>query len=696
MQFFRQRRCRWPLGAILFCALPAAAADAAGLETVTVTASREERPPGELAAAISFVSEGELLQANAVHVSEALARVPGVWISRGNGQEHLTAIRSPVLTGAGSCGAFTIAEDGVPVRPTGFCNVNQLFDINTEQAQRVEVLRGSAAVLYGSDAQHGVINVLSKAPAERRDSRLALEFGSNDYRRLKASYSHAAAAQGLRISFNGTRDGGFKDAAGFDQQKFSARHDYFQHGFSTQTLLSITNLNQETAGYVYGEGAFRDASRKDENPNPEAFRDSYSARLQTRIEVPVGEAGSWLLTPYARYSDMTFRMHFLPGTPLEENGQRSAGLQSAYRQSVTPELALTAGLDLEVTDAWLRQAQEVGFSVFPAGLQYDYRVDAAAASAFASSDYLLSETSRLTLGARYEFVRYDYDNRMRDGDTAADGSVCISSFTGAEGCRYSRPADRTDAFDNINLEAGLVHEFAARLSGVARVARGLRAPQATELYRLQSGQVRADLDSEIIDSAELGLRGAGERLQASLTGFYMEKQRVIFQSSDRLNLSNGATRHYGIEYDLDWQLHPHWRLGLAGTFARHLYTSNVTAPGSSRLIESAGNDIDTAPRRIYSSRIVWTPSDATRAELLWQHMGDYFTDIDNEHRYGGHDLLSLRLRQRLTERLEAGLRVRNLADADYAERADYSSLGGGDRYFIGEPRSVFIDLNLAL
>ena len=696
MEFCCLRWHRWSLGVLFFCALPAASADIADLETVTVTASREERPLGELASSISVVSEQELLQASAVHVSEALAGEPGVWISRGNGQEHLTAIRSPVLTGAGSCGAFAIAEDGVPVRPTGFCNVNQLFDINTEQAGRLEVLRGSGAVLYGSDAQHGVINVLSKAPAAHREGALGLEFGANDYRRLKTSYSHGSGDQGVRISFNGTHDDGFKHASGFDQQKLSVRHDYSRHQFSSQTLLSISNLNQETAGYVYGEDAFRDAARKRENPNPEAFRDSYAARLQSRIELPVGDGGAWLLTPYARYSDMVFRMHFLPGSPLEESGQRSTGLRSAYRQAATDQLDLTAGLDMEVTDAWLRQTQETGFSVFPAGRQYDYRVDAVAASAFANSDYALTDASRLTLGARYEFVSYDYDNRMRDGDTAADGSVCVSSFSGAEGCRYSRPADRTDVFDNVNLEVGLVHDFDAGLSGVARIAHGLRAPQATELYRLQSGQVRADLDSEIIDSAELGLRGGGERLRFRLTGFYMEKARVIFQSSDRLNLSDGATRHHGLEYDVDWQLHPHWSFALAGTFARHRYTSNVTAPGSAGLIESAGNDIDTAPRRIYSTRILWSPSDATRTELLWQHMGGYFTDIENEYRYEGHNLLSLRWRQRLSKRLEAGLRVRNLTDTDYAERADYSSLGGGERYFIGEPRSVFVDLNLAL
>ena len=86
-----------------------------------------------------------------------MQRVPGTWISRGNGQESLTALRSPVLTGAGSCGAFYMAADNISLRAPGFCNVNQLFDANTEQAGRIEVLRGPATALYGSNAMHGVI-----------------------------------------------------------------------------------------------------------------------------------------------------------------------------------------------------------------------------------------------------------------------------------------------------------------------------------------------------------------------------------------------------------------------------------------------------------------------------------------------------------------------------------------------------------
>ncbi len=108
-------------------------------EVVSVTADRIEKQIREQSLAISVIDKQDIDNIGHTHISEILSQTPGVWISRGNGQEHLTAIRSAVLTGAGSCGAFYFAEDGIPLRAPGFCNVNALFDVNAEQAERIEV-----------------------------------------------------------------------------------------------------------------------------------------------------------------------------------------------------------------------------------------------------------------------------------------------------------------------------------------------------------------------------------------------------------------------------------------------------------------------------------------------------------------------------------------------------------------------------
>ncbi|MDG2457165.1 MAG: TonB-dependent receptor, partial [SAR86 cluster bacterium] len=51
---------------------------------------------------ISSLNSDDLVKLEAQHPKQIFRRVPGVWISRGSGQEHLTSMRSPVLTGPGA------------------------------------------------------------------------------------------------------------------------------------------------------------------------------------------------------------------------------------------------------------------------------------------------------------------------------------------------------------------------------------------------------------------------------------------------------------------------------------------------------------------------------------------------------------------------------------------------------------------
>ena len=130
------------------------------LDEVVVTATKGETLIGNTAASIGFIDESILRGVDPTHINEILQRVPGVWISRGNGQEHLTAIRSPVLTGAGSCGAFIMAQDGISLRSPGFCNVNELFEATTELASRIEVVRGPSS-MYRPPAVNCMVSLIS-------------------------------------------------------------------------------------------------------------------------------------------------------------------------------------------------------------------------------------------------------------------------------------------------------------------------------------------------------------------------------------------------------------------------------------------------------------------------------------------------------------------------------------------------------
>jgi outer membrane receptor protein involved in Fe transport len=669
--------------ALLACSQLSAAQDP--LEQVLVTATRIPEDGLKLPLAWTSISAKDLSFMGHTHINEVMQQVPGAWVARGNGQESLIALRSPVLTGAGGCGAFLVAGDSISLRAPGFCNINQLFDANTEQAGRIEVIRGPATALYGSNAMHGVINVLSAAPSSEEDQNIAVEAGPYDYYRAKYRYGNTWGAHGVSARINGTTDGGYLDDSGYDQQKATLRYDYAGELWQFKNVLDAANLNQETAGYLQeGYKAYQDESVKRNNGNPEAYRDVKSLRLHSEASRELGN-NTLVITPYLRDNEMKFLMHFLPWQPVEKNEHSSLGLRTVLNTELENS-SWANGVELEYTEGKLREYQEDDFSPNqPAGIHYDYKVGASVAAAYSQLRYNLGDSWEFSGGLRVEYTYYDYDNRTEDGPACGPE---------ASACRFYRPADRDDDFTDWSVNAGASYSLGDNEVVYLRAANGFRAPQATELYRLQAGQEMANLDSEEISNLELGWRGSlHNSLEYSLAAFYMHKDNVIFQDANRFNVSGAKTRHYGAELSLDYRFAEDWYARLDGTWVSHTYDSDIDLLGSSDNIK--GNTIDSAPEAFGSARIGWNfpgpDAQEGKVELEWVYMDSYYLEPENKHQYDGHSLLNLRVAGRINPAWGASLRITNLLDEDYAERADFGF--GEYRYFVGQPRGAYLEIN---
>jgi iron complex outermembrane receptor protein len=71
-------------------------------------------------------------------------------------------------------------------------------------------------------------------------------------------------------------------------------------------------------------------------------------------------------------------------------------------------------------------------------------------------------------------------------------------------------------------------------------------------------------------------------------------------------------------------------------------------------------------------------------------VGRYFVDAANAHEYGGHDLLNLRVSWQATDHWRAIVRLNNVTDRAYADRADFAF--GNYRYFPGRDRTLFVEV----
>jgi iron complex outermembrane recepter protein len=218
---------------------------------------------------------------------------------------------------------------------------------------------------------------------------------------------------------------------------------------------------------------------------------------------------------------------------------------------------------------------------------------------------------------------------------------------------------------------------------------GFRPPEMTEIYRLQRQQAAADLDSEKLESVEGGwkLRSGDFSLTTAL--FAMKKTHLILRDSNAFNVSNGATNHRGFEYEARWRVNQVWSLSAAGTVARHEYAFSRNVEGGESI--TAGNDVDTAPRQLHNLGIDARFSERLRAGLTASHVGRYFVDAANTASYPGHEVFNLNVEWLPHSDLRATLRVDNLLDAAYADRADFAF--GNYRYFPARGRAVFLSLD---
>lgn len=675
----------------------ALAAPAFAEETIVVTAERREQALGTLPSNAAALTADDLARVGAQAPSEALNRLPGVAIHRGSGVESLPAMRSPVLTGGQGAGSFLVLEDGVPIRAPGFANINELYETSLDFAERVEVTRGPGSALYGSNAVHGVVNVVTPAGGRRtpQENAFAMSASAGSFGRYDATmmwrpglenfrlYDGDAAAQGevnyvretspvrgvLGVSL--AHEDGWRDQAGLDTQHALIGADAAFGGWSLQSRLAFVNLEQETAGFVEGANAYRNEALSRANANPEAYRNSKVVRAQAALSRDLGAHWSVAITPFARWVDTDLLQHFLPSKALEETSQSGGGVQTALYWDPSATLSFIVGVDADRTDGSLREFQSLATQPvgYTQGLHYDYDVEATVIALYAQTSWAFAQDWRVVAGVRGERTEYDYDNHAPTGDVG----------------RFRRAADRSDEFETLTPKLGLIYTLTDASSAWLNLARGARAPQVTDLYSLQTLQQPGDQKAETVDSAELGYRIAfqnGARLELAL--YAMEKKNSAFRNADGFTVPFARTRHEGVELSGVLPLGARFELSGWATYAKHSYAFNdpVTRAGES-IVD--GTDIDSAPRRLANTQLAWTPTDALTAELGWTHMGAYLTNAAGTRRYPGHDVFDLRAAWKANDTVELYGAVRNLADIRYAERADFAF--GNDRYFPAEGRA---------
>lgn len=144
-------------------------ATAAGAETVTlpdvvVTATRLPTPTEDVAAGVSVITRADIEAHGYDSLAQALADVPGVHVSPSGGLGGQTSV---FIRGTNS-NHVLVLRDGMPINDSGETTGAYNFGTDTlADIERIEVVRGPMAAVYGSGAIGGVINLISRRGTEQ-------------------------------------------------------------------------------------------------------------------------------------------------------------------------------------------------------------------------------------------------------------------------------------------------------------------------------------------------------------------------------------------------------------------------------------------------------------------------------------------------------------------------------------------------
>lgn len=653
-------------------------------ELVVVSATREVRRLAETPATVGVVSGAELRAARPAHPADVMGQVPGVWVSATGGEGHTTAIRQPKTTNP----VYLFLEDGVPTRSTGFFNHNALYEINVPQAERIEVLKGPATALYGSDAIGGVINVESRAPTAGRTAEAFAEAGAFGWSRLLASAGGMRGGDGVRAHLNLTRTDGWRNGTAYDRQSATLRWDRSMGGGrSLKTVLAYSRIDQQTAA-ASTLRADDYAARPTENYTPISFREVRAFRLSTAYERAGGRT-LLSVTPFVRWNSM----QLLPNWSLAYDptvyttGHRSLGVLARYRVDFDAvRTRVIGGVDVDVSPGG-RQEDSVAavrdgsfYRAYTTGPRlYDYDVTFRGVSPYLHAETAPMERLRLTAGLRADFVGYDYDSRL---DALQAG-------------RHRRPEDARVSYAHLSPKLGATYELGPALGVFASYAHGFRAPSEGQLFRQGQAESTVDLHPVRADSWEAGARGALlGRVTYQVSAYRMQVSDDILTFTDtrtgaRETSNAGRTLHRGVEVGLGAALGAGLRADLGWSRAGHTYEAWSPRPD----VDFGGNEMESAPRTLVNARLGWRPAWLRGADFAaeWARVGSYWMDADNTHRYGGHALVNLRADVPLARGIEAVARVSNLRDERYAEGAGYTQ-AAGEEFAPGMPRTVYFGL----
>jgi iron complex outermembrane receptor protein len=603
------------------------------LDEVLVSASRLpillKNNPG----AISLVTPEILsLMPKSIGAEEALRLTPGVRIDNQHDGErvHVSIRGQGILTERGLRG-IGVLIDGIPVNdPSGFAP--DLYDVDWGTVNKIEVLRGPSASLYGGGGAAGVINISTNDGGPKSiGGELNQTIGSNGFTKTLIQFDGSRQDVDYRVSYSRTDGDGYRD-----HQAFWGNKLYEKINFRPGKKLSITQIishtdyfQQNPEGLNIGQFDNLRQANPDANPFNEyqktnrttiGFHGKYKFNELQDIEV-TSYLRSW---DYKETSNKNaeYRNITNPGASVQYN----LHLNSA---KIKNDISIGADLKWQNIDLYKLQSAsnpQRKESIDETNIETDSLLANQIISQSSIGVFALYKLGigkfNLVGSIRSDAMKNELTNKMLASDTAKT----------------------TKNFKNVSARIGASYSINNAANVFIDWSQGFLPPSTEELASNPVGYsgFNTHLVPATSNCSEIGIRGFyNEKLSYEITGFIMNTENDFFRfkqtgrGNQEVFYGNaGNSRRLGIETFISYQILKSLSFQVAYTYADYKYVSSVIDPvytDPAYVLTSppaAGQYLPNSPKHQLYSEVIYSINKRFKVSLATEYQSKWaiYTD----------------------------------------------------------------------
>lgn len=612
------------------------AAEEVMLDKIVVTPSRTEGYMRDSSGAVTVIDSDVVEEASSKNIDEIIRDVPGVDVSRRTGLTSSTSTVTMRGFGGQARGRTLVLVDGVPF--------NEIYSgevywnaIPAEDVERIEVVPGPMATLYGPGAMGGVINIITKKPQALKTE---VEAGYGTYNTYSANVMHQnkVSRLGYIVSGNYFKTDGY--IAAVSPKSYDIKRDKENYSANLKFIYDFNENDSIGMGYrhydedVNGGRQYYYGSKELDDVNLNLKKSIKDINLSGALYFDL-EDSSWTYDKSPSYTTIDY-INKNPKRGLGGNLQAGFGLFDFNNVSIGTDWRWGKIDSVDDYKSAVRRVQAKG--------------EQDSIGIYLQDELKLHEKFIVTAAGRWDYWQ-NYDGYLYD-DTLSPKATY-----------YDRRSD-----NEFTPRLGAVLHLTEFTNLRASAGKSFRTPTLYDLYRTWKSttttyQGNPDLTPEKAYCYEAGFdQTFWNKLLGRMTFYYNDVSDLIYSvgGTTKIKQNVGKVKIYGIETELRYDI-----IKELSIFANYTFNSSTIKKHTDASLE--GKYLTYTPINKALFGCSFKNPKLVNAEATGRYNGSMYNNDTNTQKLKDYIVWELNFWRKITDNFEVSLKVENLQDTQYQE-----------------------------